>query len=73
MQSSTFDGHVAVRAVDGDGGGKLSHHSCASTRAERNPWWKLTMFQKRVVKWIDVIGRSECGGRSWCDVGHGVR
>ena len=73
MQSSTFDGHVALRAVDGNGDGMLSHQSCSSTKAERNPWWKLTMFQKRFVKWIDVIGRSECGGRPGCEVNYGVR
>lgn len=41
-QSTTYLGHNAEKAIDGNADGIFAHQSCAMSSKENYPWWKVT-------------------------------
>jgi hypothetical protein len=57
-QSSTLDGAVAERAIDGRTDGNPERQSVSVTTAEENPWWELDLGSAQLLSRIVVWGRT---------------
>ena len=58
-QSSTSTGAAADRAVDGQPSNQWSQSSCAQTKTENNPWWRVDLGSSFPVAEVFIVS---CGG-----------
>lgn len=62
MQSSSADGGIPQRAVDGSSGQIYSPQTCTLTRAEPRPWWYVNLLEPYMVQLVRLdFGKSCCG------------
>lgn len=62
MQSSSADGGIPQRAVDGSSGQIYSPQTCTLTRAELKPWWYVNLLEPYMVQLVRLdFGKSCCG------------
>ncbi len=59
-QSSTLDGAVASRGVDGDTNGAWSHGSITHTQLDAQAWWEVDLGAVEALDSVDVWGRTDC-------------
>ena len=60
FQSSTWEGSVAPKAVDGNA---MDDTSCAITYdADYNPWWKVLLAYPIWVTHVEITNRQVAGG-----------
>jgi NedA-like, galactose-binding domain len=59
-QSSTANGGVPSRAVDGNTAGSFSVGSVSSTASELQPWWQLDLGESRSIDNINIFSRTDC-------------
>lgn len=64
-QSSTYNAQSADRAIDGVKDFFRSLSSCAVTRLEDNPWWRLDLQASYRVNIIVVTYREDCCLDRW--------
>ncbi|ROL29808.1 Fucolectin-5 [Anabarilius grahami] len=64
-QSSTYNAQSAGRAIDGAKDFSRSLSSCAITRSEENPWWRLDLQASYRVNIIVVTYREDCCLDRW--------
>ncbi len=57
-QSSTADGAVAARAIDGRTDGDMAKNSLAITEPGENPWWEVDLGTMLPLERVVVWGRS---------------
>ena len=67
MQSSTFAGADAARAVDGNTSGSWSDGSLTHTNGEARPWWRVDLLGRRRVEKVDIWNRTDCCGERLTD------
>ena len=67
MQSSTFAGADAPRAVDGNTSGLWSDGSLTHTNGEVRPWWRVDLLGRRRVEKVDIWNRTDCCGERLTD------
>ncbi len=61
QQSSTRDGGVAVRAVDGNTSGNFwLDFSVSHTDWEDYPWWEADLTKKKFIEQINLWNRTDC-------------
>ena len=62
-QSSTLnDKGASFLAVDGDSNTHLNGWSCAHTRNEKQPWWRVDLGNVELVNEVYVVNRGDCCG-----------
>ena len=62
MQSSSADGGIPQRAVDGSSGQIYSPQTCTLTRAEPRPWWYVNLLEPYMVQLVRLdFGKPCCG------------
>lgn len=62
MQSSSADGGIPQRAVDGSSGQIYSPQTCTLTRPELRPWWYVNLLEPYMVQLVRLdFGKSCCG------------
>ncbi|GIW40887.1 MAG: hypothetical protein KatS3mg076_1464 [Candidatus Binatia bacterium] len=61
-QSSTIEGAVASRAVDGNESGMWWDGSVTHTAWEAEPWWEVDLGAVGWIEWVDVWNRTDCCG-----------
>jgi len=61
-QSSTAEGGVAARAVDGNPNVLWDAGGCTLTNEEMNPFWSLTLPSKFKIALVRVTNRGDCCG-----------
>lgn len=65
MQSSTADGGIPQRAVDGSSGQIYTPQTCTLTRPETSPWWYVNLLEPYMVQLVRLdFGKSCCGNKS---------
>ena len=56
-QSSTYEDNTPELAIDGNINNDLSKHSCAHTKGDYEPWWKV-MFKYNIrVREVIIVNR----------------
>uniref|UniRef100_A0A8C4ZUC0 Fucolectin tachylectin-4 pentraxin-1 domain-containing protein n=1 Tax=Gadus morhua TaxID=8049 RepID=A0A8C4ZUC0_GADMO len=58
IQSTTFLGGVAERAIDGNSDPHWEHNSCTHTNSTAKPWWRLELPGVYRVSEIQVTNRN---------------
>jgi len=58
-QSSTIQGAVASRAVDGNTGGEYKSNSCTHTGGGPT-WWKVDLQAEMAVSSVKIFNRQDC-------------
>ena len=61
-QSSTDQGGVSGRGVDGDSTTGFSQGSCTLTTQENNPWWIVDLGQVEPVSEVYIVNRGDSLG-----------
>lgn len=62
MQSSTADGGIPQRAVDGSSGQRYTPQTCTLTRPEHKPWWYVNLLEPYMVQLVRLdFGKPCCG------------
>jgi hypothetical protein len=61
-QSSTAEGGVAFRAIDGNAHTNWGSNSCTHTKNEVNPWWQVDLGSTQAIKAVQVTNRGDCCG-----------
>ncbi|XP_012256833.2 uncharacterized protein LOC105686509 isoform X2 [Athalia rosae] len=62
MQSSTADGGIPQRAVDGSSGQIYTPQTCTLTRPETSPWWYVNLLEPYMVQLVRLdFGKPCCG------------
>ena len=61
-QSSIGAGGFSGRAVDGDSNTNFNGGSCAHTRGEKQPWWRVDLGNVELVNEVYVVNRGDCCG-----------
>jgi hypothetical protein len=60
-QSSTSNGGVASRAIDGNGDGFWSSRSCTHTdESKSSPWWQVDLGSPKKMSAIRITNRQDC-------------
>ena len=59
-QSSTFDGAVSSRAVDGNVDGNFANLSVTHTQEENQPYWEVDLGKVSSIDQINIWNRSDC-------------
>jgi hypothetical protein len=59
-QSSTTNGGVASRAVDGNSDGVWPNNSVTHTNVEFAPWWQVDLGSAQNVGGVEVYNRTDC-------------
>jgi hypothetical protein len=65
-QSSTANGGVAGRAVDGNTDGNFANNSVTETTAQTNPYWQVNLGSVQSIGSIDIWNRTD-GGQTFRD------
>merc|ERR1712118_488005 len=60
LQSSTMEGGIAGRAIDGNLNSDFSARSCTHTASEENTWWKVDLGQSYQVHAVRITNRGDC-------------
>ena len=61
-QSSIGADGFSGRAVDGDSNTNFNGGSCAHTRGEKQPWWRVDLGNVELVNEVYVVNRGDCCG-----------
>ncbi|XP_072766739.1 uncharacterized protein [Anoplolepis gracilipes] len=62
MQSSTTEGAIPQRAVDGSSSQIYTPQTCTLTRPERRPWWYVNLLEPYMVQLVRLdFGKPCCG------------
>ena len=62
-QSSTLnDNGASGHAVDGDSNTDWTEGSCAHTRDEKQPWWRVDLGNVELVNEVYIVNRGDCCG-----------
>ena len=61
VQSSTTEGAVATRAVDGNESTNYHHHTCTRTAEELHPWWQINFFRSYIISRVEMVNRGAYG------------
>lgn len=62
MQSSSAEGGIPQRAVDGSSGQIYTPQTCTLTRPERRPWWYVNLLEPYMVQLVRLdFGKPCCG------------
>ncbi|TGZ54348.1 uncharacterized protein [Temnothorax longispinosus] len=62
MQSSTAEGAVPQRAVDGSSSQRYTSQTCSLTRPEHKPWWYVNLLEPYMVQLVRLdFGKPCCG------------
>ncbi|XP_011631815.1 uncharacterized protein LOC105423669 [Pogonomyrmex barbatus] len=62
MQSSSAEGGIPQRAVDGSSGQAYTPQTCTLTRPERRPWWYVNLLEPYMVQLVRLdFGKPCCG------------
>ncbi|XP_003691067.1 uncharacterized protein LOC100863755 isoform X1 [Apis florea] len=62
MQSSTSEGGIPQRAVDGSSGQIYTPQTCTLTRPEHRPWWYVNLLEPYMVQLVRLdFGKPCCG------------
>ncbi|XP_011697976.1 PREDICTED: uncharacterized protein LOC105455954 [Wasmannia auropunctata] len=65
MQSSSAEGGIPQRAVDGSSGQRYTPQTCTLTRPERRPWWYVNLLEPYMVQLVRLdFGKPCCGDGS---------
>ncbi|XP_034943551.1 uncharacterized protein [Chelonus insularis] len=65
MQSSSADGGIPQKAVDGSSGQVYNPQTCTLTRAELKPWWYVNLLEPYMVQLVRLdFGKACCDGVS---------
>jgi type IV pilus assembly protein PilY1 len=59
-QSSTINGGVSSRAVDGNTNGTFTANSVTHTNTEYQPWWQVDLGTAQAVRRIAIHNRTDC-------------
>ncbi|XP_078353730.1 uncharacterized protein LOC144638391 [Oculina patagonica] len=62
-QSSTDQGGVSSRGVDGNSATNYNEASCTLTQSENNPWWRVDLGQVEAVSEVYIVNRDSLGNR----------
>jgi YVTN family beta-propeller protein len=60
QQSSTINGGVASRAVDGNTNGNWNGNSVTHTNSTANAWWQADLAQSMDISGIQIWNRTDC-------------
>jgi hypothetical protein len=60
IQSSVYDGAVAIRAVDGNTDGNLRNNSVTHTNEDYQAWWQVDLGGIYQIQLINLWNRSDC-------------
>jgi len=61
-QSTTGDGGLAGRAIDGNTSGLYAEGSVTHTTGSSSPWWELDLGNPQSVERINIFNRTDCCG-----------
>ncbi|CAL7935880.1 unnamed protein product [Xylocopa violacea] len=62
MQSSSTEGGIPQRAVDGSSGQSYTPQTCTLTRPEHRPWWYVNLLEPYMVQLVRLdFGKPCCG------------
>lgn len=62
MQSSSAEGGIPQRAVDGSSGQIYTPQTCTLTRPEQRPWWYVNLLEPYMVQLVRLdFGKPCCG------------
>lgn len=62
MQSSSAEGGIPQRAVDGSSGQIYTSQTCTLTRKELRPWWYVNLLEPYMVQLVRLdFGKPCCG------------
>ncbi|XP_071379788.1 uncharacterized protein, partial [Centroberyx affinis] len=59
-QSSLYEKAVPERAVDGNRASQWQQGSCAHTRGDFQPWWRLDLLNSYKVNSVTITNRKDC-------------
>uniref|UniRef100_A0A8C5EBK9 Fucolectin tachylectin-4 pentraxin-1 domain-containing protein n=1 Tax=Gouania willdenowi TaxID=441366 RepID=A0A8C5EBK9_GOUWI len=59
-QSSQYGGAGPQKAVDGNRANNWRDKSCAHTRKNRDPWWRLDLEQAYSISTVTITNRRDC-------------
>ncbi|XP_077096478.1 uncharacterized protein LOC143747549 isoform X3 [Siphateles boraxobius] len=59
VQSSTYGGGEAQRAVDGNRDSDWGHGSCSHTNGDRDPWWRVDLLEVYKVTRVSITNRGD--------------
>ncbi|XP_067456300.1 uncharacterized protein [Thunnus thynnus] len=59
-QSSLYGKAVPERAIDGNRASNWGQRSCACTRNDRNPWWRLDLLKSYKINTVTITNRKDC-------------
>ncbi|KAG8038155.1 hypothetical protein G9C98_006480, partial [Cotesia typhae] len=63
MQSSSSEGGIPQKAVDGSSGQVYNPQTCTLTRAEVKPWWYVNLLEPYMVQLVRLdFGKACCDG-----------
>ncbi|CAG5081389.1 Protein of unknown function [Cotesia congregata] len=61
MQSSSSEGGIPQKAVDGSSGQVYNPQTCTLTRAEVKPWWYVNLLEPYMVQLVRLdFGKACC-------------
>ncbi len=60
IQSSTFLGAIASKAINGASDTNFNHGHCSLTMEQDNPWWRVELNTTTEVAVVKVLIRSDC-------------
>ncbi|XP_057333531.1 uncharacterized protein LOC130672805 isoform X1 [Microplitis mediator] len=65
MQSSSAEGGIPQKAVDGSSGQVYNPQTCTLTRSEAKPWWYVNLLEPYMVQLVRLdFGKACCDGTS---------
>ncbi|XP_060744449.1 uncharacterized protein LOC132858221 [Tachysurus vachellii] len=59
-QSSTYLQRYASFAIDGNRATNVNSHSCTTTNAEYNPWWRVDLLAVYDISNVIITNRGDC-------------
>ena len=62
-QSSTYVGHGANLAIDGNADSNFDHKSCSHTNMNLRPWWMVTFKKMVLVRDVVIVNRAGLAGK----------
>uniref|UniRef100_A0A667WKX3 Fucolectin tachylectin-4 pentraxin-1 domain-containing protein n=1 Tax=Myripristis murdjan TaxID=586833 RepID=A0A667WKX3_9TELE len=59
-QSSLYGRAVPEKAIDGNRASKWRQGSCACTRKDLKPWWRVDLLKTHKVNYVTITNRKDC-------------
>uniref|UniRef100_UPI003AAD69BF uncharacterized protein n=1 Tax=Centroberyx gerrardi TaxID=166262 RepID=UPI003AAD69BF len=59
-QSSVYDTAVPEKAIDGNHASNWFQGSCATTKADFKPWWRLDLLKSYKISNVTITNREDC-------------